>query len=633
MRAVSTEFNNATKAKSRMVKARAVFEVLKADLSGGNVSIAASSEFEKSVKTQITDNNRYAENLTTNEKDYVKLDGSFKLMPEGVVEKEIGYASNNLSNINCEINETIVMEMQSSYVNSKGIGIVFDREGCYATDFTIKLENTTFGTTILSESISGNKDIFYRLEFDENSSEFNKITIEVSKLNLSYRRLRITEIDFGLVEEWDDKDIIDISLVEEIDYSNETMPTGTLSITIDNFDGRYNLLNQNGIFKYLTENKTIKLYFGVELESGFIEWCDMGKYFLKSPKQQQGNTIKLECKDFMGVYENILDESFELLEEKFEDFASRHLLSLNGEPMTLKYPEEPFYDLFRIVGRAYQTGLLQSVNRKDLIHYLAITLSACCLVREDGEKEKLIIKFPKNLERVPYTIDLENSYEKPTFELLDSISELTVIGNKVTITDKQFTDKFEKITLTNMNYFEVKLTKLGIPVKVIADSIVLAQTYNTTLPEGYYDSGITGQWCVKQGYEVIRSTYGLKIRKDLATEEEITEEFENITITSSEISSNQRVCKSLGKIKNGLSYEVDLKIGQGYENADYATKFFLDKPEYKVIMDWRGNPALEPGDKVRIVDANGDYRIIILTKNTFSYTGYLKATSEGVVLK
>ena len=59
--------------------------------------------------------------------------------------------------------------------------------------------------------------------------------------------------DFGLVEVYDDNNLIKCSLIEELDLTGNQLPSAEFKFTVDNADRAFNILNPTDF--YATYNK------------------------------------------------------------------------------------------------------------------------------------------------------------------------------------------------------------------------------------------------------------------------------------------------------------------------------------------------------------------------------------------
>lgn len=635
MRSVSNAFNEAVKKDSRLVKARATFEVLNVDVRADITSKTASTTNSQSSINQTYDNLRYPKyKFVTNEQNYTKLDGSYRILDNtaSYTKTEVGWWSDNLSDTNCIVNETLTYQMTNTH-ELEGFGILFDREGeSYATDFTVSIGDKTYNAT-------NNNSPYWRVL--EHINNINTVTINFTKINKPNQRVKVLELDFGIVEDWTDEEIISAEIVEEISATGELLPTDSLKITVDNSDRRFNILEPTGIYKYLEENKRLDFYFGAELEDGGIEWCYMGDYYLVTPKVEEGSmTASFECKSYLGQIENIVVDNFRRNREiwwnrTFWDFYIKHILYYLG---TSNY--NPYGNIYNnenspLASKLKNTHLQANNNdttMKELLQNVSVTTD--CIFKPKNHREKGKIMEIRDLKTEPLqniTIDLSNALEVPSIEVLERIKDGyvnyvrgygAVIDRVVNVTSMIIKDnEYTVIDFGNVLIDTITFTSVN------GEIITRTEDSTHTLQEAGY---------VNISYET-KMTFNKLYIKRLNGTGTMTLTNCVFTINGSEqryathmVSSNE----SAGKSLEYSGEYIESYIFDGQRNMfDEVANNLLNQPTHKLISNWRGNPALETCDKILIEDGYGELRKGVITKQTFKYEGYLRANTEISILK
>src|SRR5205085_10118284 len=146
---------------------------------------------------------------------------------------------------------------------------------------------------------------------------------------------RITFINNGVPNVYDDNYITQVTLVEEMSTLNDSLPSDELQVTLDNTSGIFDFLNFSNMNQIIASRPAILLEFGLEtpitqstwssiqnstwsdfstswndvsfhVPSTTIEWMQMGKYYLDSWKNDQGAvTVTLIAHDYFTMLDNI----------------------------------------------------------------------------------------------------------------------------------------------------------------------------------------------------------------------------------------------------------------------------------------------------------------------------------------
>jgi hypothetical protein len=272
----------------RTIKANVSFEILDVE-AYEDVTITTSDESEISRLSQSTNkiretSHRYA----TFEPDYFLLDGSFRIPPkENQGDSEVGWWSDVISDANGDFLTRPSLEFTFLTAHSSiGLTITFDKQtNEYATDFIIDVYNGSDGL-ISSETVTGNNNPVYL--YENSLDGYQKVVITILKWVNPNRRARIIEVDFGIVREYSGDKLISLRLIEEMDPLASTVPSNEMEFVLDNSDNEFNILNPNGVYRFLKPNQEMKARLGLLIGDERYEYIDMGKYFLDEWTVEEG---------------------------------------------------------------------------------------------------------------------------------------------------------------------------------------------------------------------------------------------------------------------------------------------------------------------------------------------------------
>jgi hypothetical protein len=284
---VSNLFKQKIYATERAIQAKVSFEILDVKAyEDAAYSVTGEAEISRLGQTinKIRDmSNKYA----TFEKDYFRLDGSFHLPPrENEGDSELGWWSDVLSGEDGTFAARPAMTFTFDESHSSiGLTITFDRQANeYATDFLIEISGPT--GVIASEFISGNTNPIYY--FQRPIEGYTRVVITIVKWANPNRRARITEVDFGAVQEYTGDKLISLKVLEEMDLLASTVPSNEMQFVLDNSDQYFNILNPSGVYRFIVPNQEISAELGLLIGENKYEWIPMGRYYLTEWTVEEG---------------------------------------------------------------------------------------------------------------------------------------------------------------------------------------------------------------------------------------------------------------------------------------------------------------------------------------------------------
>lgn len=271
----------------RTINGKVSFEIL--DVKAyDDVTPSVSDEAEISRLEQTINKNRsMSYKYASFERDYFKLDGSFVLPPrENEGDGEVGWWSGQVSGEDGTFATRPVLTYSFTDTHSSiGLTFTFDTgTNEFATDFRIEVYGVD--GLILNELVSGNLSPVYY--FNRPLDGYNRIVITIIKWVSPLRRARLTEIDFGSVQEYTGEKLISLKVVEEMDLLASTVPSNELSFTLDNSDQYFNILNPDGVYRFIVPNQEMRAELGLLIGESKYEWIPMGKYYLSDWKVEEG---------------------------------------------------------------------------------------------------------------------------------------------------------------------------------------------------------------------------------------------------------------------------------------------------------------------------------------------------------
>lgn len=413
MYSVSNAFKTAVYAQTRETKAKVEFELIDVDAySDASVTVTAEAGFSK--KDQIINLTRdMSGKYATCENDYWLLDGSFTLPPKSTESGfEVGWWSSAISDSVGDFSVSQVCTIDFTVDHSSiGVTIVFDQQANeYAKNFTVVVKDSG-GSTLHTETVTNNTLSKYILE--ENLTDFRQIVITITKWATGYRRARITEVDFGIIQDYTDEEIISLNILEELDTLSNQVTANEVKLTLDNQNKAFNILNPTGIYPYLQRSQKLIPYLGVVITDTLTEYVRMGTYYLTEWASEEGTlTATFTARDVLDLLEQ-------------NTFAETSYTS-----KTIKYILEDILDDAGItdyvidtdLGSITVSGTLPESSHREAIQTAAIAGMAVVYSDRNGTLQIKQLTTPASVDTVSY----ENVFAAPKIELDKLVNTVNV---------------------------------------------------------------------------------------------------------------------------------------------------------------------------------------------------------------
>lgn len=682
---VSKEFKKAVYAPTRSCKAKVRFEILDLTAFKDNTK-TVSSECIISRKDQLTNKIRAMSNkYATFERDYFKLDGSFILPPKPteMLDNELGWWSNSLCDGNGIFNPYQALEFNFSKEHSSaGLTIYFDiLNNEYATEFDIDVYGST--GLIKNDSIIANTDSRYI--YVSQLSNYKRIVITIKKWCKGYRRVKITEVDFGIIKEYTDSNLIKMNVLQELNPTSSTLPADELKFTVDNSNREFNVLNPEGFYGFLKEGQECFPEIGVELVDGTIEYIPVGKFYLKNWQSDEGTlTTTFNARDILDSLSN----------DEIENNTSRDITLYDLAVEVMKASNIENYTLSNNLKLIKTKALHKKMSYRNLVQLIAI--AGMCVAYADN----LGTFHMKQLISAKTVIDSINVINADSISNKDQVINniLEPSFNLATFEKDRFKlDGSFVISEQNMSVYEIgwwsselcnETGNFETPLKL---EINLSKDHNSKNLEILFDT-INNEYASEFDIKVYDSTGAIKINESLVNnkarffyENNLLENcrkieiiikkwckgirrarvaeigfdlpvdnitFDNIykepqielrqsvkivevTYYPTDLESKSTYTIVNNEVKEGIILKLENSLINTKEDAKNVAEWLLRENNKIAIfkVDWRGNPVLELGDKASIENGYGTNNIGYLTKQEIEYQGYLggKIEAKGAI--
>lgn len=464
------------------------------DLSSNSEEIF--SDLDNIKETTIPQSKNYA----TLEKNFWLLNDSQPLY--GSEELEQTYVSSYMSDKNCLFSDKACITLTSSvYLTTLGLTMVFDSiDKNYAKKLKVKAYRDSTMIMDKDYTLSSYSD---RLIFADNEElvRWNKIEIYFIESSLPYRRIRVNQLLFGIMETYTDENLISAESKEKTTMINSELPTHTFKFTIDNMNKLFNPDNPQGWYRYILQQQPISYEWGYQLDDGTIEWILGGKMLLTGSVEVGENQVSFSTTSLInyltkvykkGVYNSsgrsLYDLAVDVLEDSNIDSSQYNLWSgLKSIKTDAPLPKLEARQLLQII--ATTGNCILFTNRENVINIQPFNY----VLNPDGMSYDFITSNPvvKVQSELHNTIIYINHYSKE-----DNVSELfkneslEITGTKtIEIEYDLATDISATITggtIVNANYYGryaiLKITNTGedtISLKVSGKKINNSQTIDS----------------------------------------------------------------------------------------------------------------------------------------------------------
>lgn len=455
----------------------------------------------------FSDLNNIKETTIPQSKNYATLEKNFWLLNDsqpiyGSEELEQTYVSSYMSDKNCLFSDKACITLTSSvYLTTLGLTMVFDSiDKNYAKKLKVKAYRDSTMIMDKDYTLSSYSD---RLIFADNEElvRWNKIEIYFIESSLPYRRIRVNQLLFGIMETYTDENLISAESKEKTIMINSELPTHTFKFTIDNMNKLFNPDNPQGWYRYILQQQPISYEWGYQLDDGTIEWILGGKMLLTGSVEVGENQVSFSTTSLInyltkvykkGVYNSsgrsLYDLAVDVLEDSNIDSSQYNLWSgLKSIKTDAPLPKLEARQLLQIIATTGNCVLF--TNRENVINIQPFNY----VLNPDGMSYDFITSNPvvKVQSELHNTIIYINHYSKE-----DNVSELfkneslEITGTKtIEIEYDLATDISATITggtIVNANYYGryaiLKITNTGedtISLKVSGKKINNSQTIDS----------------------------------------------------------------------------------------------------------------------------------------------------------
>lgn len=299
----------------------------------------------------------------TMEQNYLKADGAMVFMPENDEMMQLesnGIATDSLIG-------AIRIDFPEVYA-IKGITISFGV--AYPTAFTIETAEKTLTYTNDSETFV-TSDVL---------GDTNYIIITPTSMVGGQQRFRIKSILMGVGLNYSNTQTKQFSLDETVSSISAELPNKSIGYSFYDEENRFDVDDENSFIDYLETMQKVTLSFGLELDSGEVEWHQVSTTYLKDWNSQKG-VVSISTTDRLSQ----MDGTYSIGNKIYERTAYQEAESIFSDAGL--EPDEYFIDDY--LNDVVLTNPMPEASHRECLQLLA---NACrCVIRENEDGRIMLV--------------------------------------------------------------------------------------------------------------------------------------------------------------------------------------------------------------------------------------------------
>lgn len=302
----SSAYDQAITARRRRITVRATFDLRDPDAVVSGAASSAQSPYSQinQVYDEITDQTDVK--LGTLEQDRIQLDGSWALPPDDpdeVAAEQLGWWGGVLSGAD----GTFASPQPYIELNFTGMSILqaftlwFSQNSYDGVPESFRVDVYSAATLAFSRIVEGNAD--HQVLIDQFTvHDPTRIRITMLKWSRPYTYPRLTDLFFGLFEQWSGRDIYSVDVLTESTFTGLSLPYSTCDLEAYNKGHRFDPYAPNSLFLSIEERQAIPIDWGIYLPDGLIEWVPGGWYYQQSGGWEiKDLTVRWSLVDIIGM--------------------------------------------------------------------------------------------------------------------------------------------------------------------------------------------------------------------------------------------------------------------------------------------------------------------------------------------
>ncbi len=612
---VTTDFLDKIKADRRQVFARVEIDYTDPFMDQ-SIEIEASEQANVSYPQQTADSVDTATHKWTSLDGSWVLDGTYHLAPSAdqLTQQQFGWWGAQLAGVGGAFADPYpaltVTHLPRPIHTLKVVGDMAREE--YPVDFAIKLYAAD-DTLLKTETVTGNTQIAWQKALEPQVLDVAKQVLTITKWSHEGRQAKIIEFFTSIREVYETGDLVSLRLLEEREASQGSLPVGNISsneitLALNNEDKKFDIDNENSPLKNLLKpNRRIQMWLGADVD-GEIEWVPLGTFWSldwDSPDDTLEATVT--ARDRMELLRKGTYQTSQVQQNKTLYELAEIVLQDAGLTSDEYAIDEALDDI------VIPYSWFNPVSHREALRCIAEAGLAAAFQNRDGkiQIESFLIEDDE-----PVLEITEDDYFPP----LRAPSRQDQVANEIIVD----TQPLRPATVAEEVY------KSNEPITIPASSTKTVTAFYNSPPVIEATASLDSP---PSGVSITEETYygwgaSVAIRNTNPTDQQATLVIQGKPLT---VQNKERAIArdDASILENGvLTFEFPANplvqtLAQAQAIADALLASVKD-PRRDIEVEWRGNPALELGDRVTV--KGGEFVVI---RNQLNWIGAFSAVMTG----
>lgn len=326
------------------------------------------------------------------------LNGNKRLMPayKQLHAGNYGWCTENMSNENGIFTEEMVIECNyDKPIITAGRTLYFD-PNYDAVPCDFDLFYYAKGRLIATVPVTGNEA--YKVSIGVAVYNYDRLKIQFYTTSKPYRRIHLLEDIPGLYFEYTDKEVISVSLNQVVDVFSNELIAGEISFQVENANKELNILNDEGVERYLQRRQPVDVNLRMVFPDGSTERIPLGSVKLSEWKVPKGGleasftardvSDSLALDEYLkGTFRSTPVSLYELAKEVLIDAGIEDYeidIQLLNIYTTAPLPIATHKELLRMIAQAGMSVVLPRLDGGVHIKYISPLVSCTNLVLNPG---------------------------------------------------------------------------------------------------------------------------------------------------------------------------------------------------------------------------------------------------------
>lgn len=292
---------------------------------------------------------------------------------------------------------------------------------------------------------------------------YSKIVIEFTK-TLPNHYIKFKSFFFGIVLTWDETNVKEASVVQEIDRISKNISIDTLSFKVIDAKSELNLGNLQGIHRYFQKNQYMLPYEVIQdtkdgIPVGEPRKIKLGKYYLRT-FSESANLGKMTAQSYISIMDDNMFYEGEMYNGKLAGEVIEQIFEVLG------------YTAYEIDNETYNQRLYGTITPKSCRKAMQEVLFACNSIINAHDIDNIIIKKTSHIKRpdIPKNKKFSTSVTKNDYTY-------GVEVKYTSYTQEEQARELIKATYTAGTY-EVQLNEPYTGITVEGATLIEAHTYH-----------------------------------------------------------------------------------------------------------------------------------------------------------